>query len=1111
MGKLGDTRKLYPSTVNAFQIQNGAESVRWTNWMEWSSCTKTCGFGISIRTRECVTKDVSRSSDLVNSADEHSRGCLGVYKEIRTCNTQLCPTGIPASRESQCSEFNHKAFMGRQYKWEPFINPKGQCELTCRAKGFRFYARLAATVADGTPCVPGDEDLCIAGLCKKVGCDGIVGSYAVLDACGQCKGDNSSCNIISGTRTSDQLIQGYNTVLRIPTGAASINVTEVRRSSNFLAMKTSGNKYILNGPQGLSSEGEYFAAGTKFTYHKNQEGWCPGQCLHAKGPTSEPIEIQILYYNRNPGIRYQYSVPKISSISAEVNRVHNRGHETSTVPTRDTELQGYLSDSREVQNDQRSHERTRTRAHSSRDTRHHHGQRHTDSARSKQTLYFPKYTQSFTFGGKSVINQRYRPDGVDTRSTDHRIRASSSDLHNSRYIDATRHASSGEVNRTRSAHSNSRPHSYSSSHHNSQYGQGQQIHAQTKYPQPSSQRRTDSYNRQTDSYLPQTDSRFRPTASPYRQTSSPYRHSDSRNQQSNSRHTHVDLLNRQTPSPHRQTDSRYHPTDTRHRQTGSRYNPTDTLHRQTDSRYYLPDRRSHSPQEAAADKKKNQNSHRSLADNNYQIAVDVRRREQLRKHRHNLNIQKQPVFLQRTDSPNRALTFTTLPTNINRLQNRVPSISRIVDNRVERNRTWSEQDIRDFNSILSGQNTVSKGEYSWKISGLTDCTASCGGGYQETIIICVKRSSQAVVTDENCEYTARPETHIVICNEAPCPAGWHVTEWGGCSASCDTGVQRREVMCKRKLSAGVNITVDTKDCSGLVRPISAQRCGEQSCFLWVPGNWTRCSALCGKGERTRDVVCQALSGQTADDKQCSRRGRKPSQREVCDLGSCGIGWFYTQWPEHCSAACGEGKQERKIHCAGPRGNPLEDNKCRQFHKPDKERSCKTDIPCGGKWFTGPWFKCNSTCGVGVQRRDVLCMKKLGLDFVTVVEDENCVMEEKPISVRSCENLPRCRPEWYMKDWGQCSASCGTGYRTREVKCLDDKQVPSPDCRQNDKPVIRESCNVHSCHRTHKPTDGSCKDTFYSCNVVVQARMCVFKYYKTVCCDSCVQSGQISRA
>lgn len=72
----------------------------------------------------------------------------------------------------------------------------------------------------------------------------------------------------------------------------------------------------------------------------------------------------------------------------------------------------------------------------------------------------------------------------------------------------------------------------------------------------------------------------------------------------------------------------------------------------------------------------------------------------------------------------------------------------------------------------------------------------------------------------------------------------------------------------------------------------------ENAIICLPILSYQCSAPCGKGERTREVVCQALTGQPADDKQCSRRGRKPALAEVCDLGSCGVGWFYTQWPEH---------------------------------------------------------------------------------------------------------------------------------------------------------------------------------------------------------------------
>lgn len=36
------------------------------------------------------------------------------------------------------------------------------------------------------------------------------------------------------------------------------------------------------------------------------------------------------------------------------------------------------------------------------------------------------------------------------------------------------------------------------------------------------------------------------------------------------------------------------------------------------------------------------------------------------------------------------------------------------------------------------------------------------------------------------------------------------------------------------------------------------------------------------------------------------------------------------------------------------------------------------------------------------------------------------------------------------------------------------------------------------------TDESCKDRYYNCNVVVQARLCVYNYYKTACCASCTR-------
>lgn len=47
-------------------------------------------------------------------------------------------------------------------------------------------------------------------------------------------------------------------------------------------------------------------------------------------------------------------------------------------------------------------------------------------------------------------------------------------------------------------------------------------------------------------------------------------------------------------------------------------------------------------------------------------------------------------------------------------------------------------------------------------------------------------------------------------------------------------------------------------------------------------------------------------------------------------------------------------------------------------------------------------------------------------------------------------------------------------------------------------VLRESFLFSSA------TDENCKDRYYNCNVVVQARLCVYNYYKTACCVSCTR-------
>lgn len=57
----------------------------------------------------------------------------------------------------------------------------------------------------------------------------------------------------------------------------------------------------------------------------------------------------------------------------------------------------------------------------------------------------------------------------------------------------------------------------------------------------------------------------------------------------------------------------------------------------------------------------------------------------------------------------------------------------------------------------------------------------------------------------------------------------------------------------------------------------------------------QCSSTCGKGMRVRAVTCMNIEGHPAEESMCQEI--KPIKEELCDMGSCATGWFFTDWPQ----------------------------------------------------------------------------------------------------------------------------------------------------------------------------------------------------------------------
>ncbi|XP_069864013.1 ADAMTS-like protein 5 isoform X1 [Dipodomys merriami] len=265
----------------------------WTPWGSWSRCSSSCGRGVSVRSRRCI-----------RFPEEDP--CWGDSHEYRLCQLPECPPGAVPFRDIQCALYNGRPVLGTQktYQWVPFHGAPNPCELNCLAQGHTFYHSFGR-VLDGTPCSPGAQGLCVAGRCLSAGCDGVLGSGALEDRCGRCGGANDSCLFVQRVFRDAGAFAGYWNVTLIPEGARHIRVAQ--RSRNHLALLTGDGRYVLNGHGAVSPPGTFEAAGTRVVYIRAPG---PEEKLHAAGPTSQDLLLQVLLQEPNPGVHFEFWLPR---------------------------------------------------------------------------------------------------------------------------------------------------------------------------------------------------------------------------------------------------------------------------------------------------------------------------------------------------------------------------------------------------------------------------------------------------------------------------------------------------------------------------------------------------------------------------------------------------------------------------------------------------------------------------------------------------------------------------------------------------------------------------------------------------------------------------------
>ncbi|XP_076612976.1 papilin b, proteoglycan-like sulfated glycoprotein [Chaetodon auriga] len=129
----------------------------WGEFGAYGPCSRTCGTGVAMRTRKCIT-----------SRTDGGHNCIGSSKSFRICNTQDCPVGSRDFREEQCAQIDRSDFQGKRHSWVPYYGGTNPCELSCVPRGQNFFYRHRPAVVDGTPCYVGRTDICVDGVCRTL-------------------------------------------------------------------------------------------------------------------------------------------------------------------------------------------------------------------------------------------------------------------------------------------------------------------------------------------------------------------------------------------------------------------------------------------------------------------------------------------------------------------------------------------------------------------------------------------------------------------------------------------------------------------------------------------------------------------------------------------------------------------------------------------------------------------------------------------------------------------------------------------------------------------------------------------------------------------------------
>uniref|UniRef100_A0A4X2LBK7 ADAM metallopeptidase with thrombospondin type 1 motif 14 n=1 Tax=Vombatus ursinus TaxID=29139 RepID=A0A4X2LBK7_VOMUR len=257
----------------------------WSSWTKFSFCSRTCGGGVRSRSRSCTNPPPAYGG----------RQCSGSMYEYQMCNTEECGGPYKDFRAQQCAKRNsYYTHKNARHSWIPYEHDDEaqKCELICQSEDTGDVVFMNQVVHDGTRCSYRDPySVCARGECVPVGCDKEVGSMKQDDKCGVCGGDNSHCRTVKGTLAKSPKQPGSLKLFHIPAGARHIQIEELEKEPQTIAVKNEATGNFILNPKGKDTENRTFIEmGLEWEYSVEASK----EALKTSGPLPEAITVLVV-------------------------------------------------------------------------------------------------------------------------------------------------------------------------------------------------------------------------------------------------------------------------------------------------------------------------------------------------------------------------------------------------------------------------------------------------------------------------------------------------------------------------------------------------------------------------------------------------------------------------------------------------------------------------------------------------------------------------------------------------------------------------------------------------------------------------------------------------